>query len=87
MTEEPNWTYLTLSLDADVLPAWFDVVQRLCAGFVNRMMVIERPEAWIVRIEIAPEKSEAFQSELALAWELFAAQRRALGEWQQVPEA
>jgi hypothetical protein len=89
MTGEPrtDWTYLTLSLDTAVLPAWFDIVQRVCAAHVHRMMVIERPDAWIVRVEIAPENSAQFQSELAAAWELFAAQRRAVGDWQEIGEA
>ncbi len=86
-TERSDWTYLTLSLDTAVLPAWFEIVQRVCAAHVHRMMVIERPEAWIVRVEIAPEKSVAFQGELSDAWEIFAAQRRTLGEWKEMPEA
>lgn len=79
--EQTEWKILTLSLDTAVLPGWFDVLQKLAAKWVHRMMVIEKPDVWIVRVEIAPEKSEAFQKELALAWELFAAQRKALGEW------
>jgi len=85
--ERTDWTYLTLSLDAEVLPGWFDIVQKLAARFVHRMMVIEKPEVWIVRVEIAPDKSQEFQQELAFAWELFAAQRKALGEWEQVTDA
>ncbi len=85
--ERTDWTYLTLSLDAEVLPAWFDIVQKLAAQFVHRMMVIEKPDVWIVRVEIAPERSQDFQQELAFAWELFAAQRKALGVWDPVPEA
>ena len=62
---------LGLRIEAALLPEWFEAVRDVASRHVRRMAVVEKPDEWFVRAEIAEDKMPAFQEELAAAWDAF----------------
>ncbi|MCO4746393.1 MAG: hypothetical protein KC912_16470 [Proteobacteria bacterium] len=77
----PDHTVLGLRIEADLLPEWFDAVKAVGRPLYRRMAVIEKPEEWIVRIELPDEKVAQFNEEMEAAWAVFVEGRRAEGRW------
>lgn len=85
MSEEPNddgYVIISLSVDSALLPEWFDEIQTVAATVCRRMAVIEKPEAWLVRIELLKERVPELHAGLERQWAVFVEGRRAEGRWE-----
>jgi len=81
-TEAPDdTTIITLSVQAALLPEWFDTIQTIAAPLCRRMAVIEKTEEWIVRIELDKDRVPTLHEELQLGWAAFVKVRREEGRW------
>lgn len=67
----PGHVVIALRIEAALLPRWFDEVRRVSAGHMRRMAVVEKPDEWIVRIELPEEAVAAWHAALAEAWQAF----------------
>jgi hypothetical protein len=79
----PDHTVMGLRVDVALLPEWFDAIKDLVGQHGRRMMVIEKPDEWVVQIEIHNEKKPVFSDALTTAWADFVAQRKAEGRWEE----
>lgn len=82
MFEEAELTVVSLSVEASLLPEWFEAIERVAARHCRRMQVIERPDAHLVRIELPKLARPTLEQELMVAWEAFVEQRKAEGRWE-----
>ena len=67
-TTPDDHTVVALTIEAALLPGWFDAIQKVAARFVRRMAVVEKPDEWIVHCELPVVKAEAFRDALQEAW-------------------
>jgi hypothetical protein len=67
----PDHTVIGLRIEAALLPSWFAEVERIAARMVRRMVVIEKPDEWIVQCELPKSQVDAFQEALQDAWDRF----------------
>ncbi|MFK7928722.1 MAG: hypothetical protein AB8H79_11085 [Myxococcota bacterium] len=81
--ESDETTIITLSVQASLLPEWFDTIQSIAAPLCRRMAVIEKTEEWIVRIELEKDRVSALHEGLQLGWASFVEVRRAEGRWDE----
>ena len=70
-TQEDELVRMALRIPGELLPDWFDEVQRVAAAHVRRMGVVEKPDEWLVQVELDPERAEAFHTALQAAWAAF----------------
>ncbi len=82
MFEETELAVVSLSIDAALLPAWFEEVERVAARHCRRMQVIERDDSHLVRIEVPALAKPNLEAELMEAWDAFVAARKAEGTWE-----
>lgn len=64
-------TVLRLTIEAALLPDWFEALKPVVARFARRMAVIEKPDEYVVQVELAVAKKEAFTQALQVAWTEF----------------
>ena len=69
--EEVEVVRMALRIPSELLPDWFEEVQRVAAAHARRMGVVEKPEEWLVQVELTPENTESFQADLQAAWSAF----------------
>ena len=67
-TTPADHTVVALTIEAALLPGWFEAVKGVAARFVRRMAVVEKPDEWIVHCELPIAKAEAFRDALQDAW-------------------
>ncbi len=85
-TDTPtDHTVIALTIEAELLPEWFESVKDIAARLCRRMAVVERPEAWLVQIELPKERVGELSEALASAWGEFVAERKAQGRWEESP--
>jgi hypothetical protein len=77
----PDHQVVALTIEPALLPDWYDEVSKVAAQFCRRMMTVENPEGWFVRIEVHKDKVAEFASTLTERWEAFVAERKAAGNW------
>jgi len=82
MSEDVPHTVVNLSIESALLPEWFDAIQAIANRTCRRMAVIERPDAWIVKLEVPTDGLVGLNDALAQAWGRFVDQRRAEGRWE-----
>lgn len=82
----PEHQVLALRIEAALLPEWFDLIRAVAARHARRMAVLEKPDEWVVRVELHTQRIPAFSEDLTEQWETFVAERRAAGRWEAEPE-
>ncbi|MFT4624079.1 MAG: hypothetical protein ACI8PZ_002738 [Myxococcota bacterium] len=70
-TTPADHTVVALSIEAALLPGWFEAVKGVAAKFVRRMAVVEKPDEWLVHCELPAVKAEAFHAALQEAWTVY----------------
>lgn len=81
MFEEAELTVVSLSVEAALLPEWFQAIERVAAKHCRRMQVIEKPDEHLVHIELPLLAKPNLERDLMEAWEAFVAERKAAGRW------
>lgn len=69
MSEPAAPVTLHLTIEAALLPGWFEALKGVAARHVRRMAVIEKPDEWVVMVELDRERVEGFQAALGEAWD------------------
>ncbi len=82
----PDHTVIGLQIDAALLPEWYDAVCAVVHPLCRRMSVLEKPDEWLLKVELPKANVPAFKAGLGQAWEEFVAQRKAEGRWDPAPE-
>lgn len=67
----PDHVVIGLRLDQDTLPEWFERIMEVAPDWVRRIAVIERPDAWHMKVELHQSKLDGFKAMLAEEWEKF----------------
>lgn len=83
----PDHTVLGLRVPANLLPDWYDAIRAVGRPLYRRMAVIEKPEEWILRVELPDDNVAQFNEELEAAWTAFAEARKAAGLWEVEEDA
>jgi|GEM_PF-4466599 len=78
----PEHSVIGLSVDAALLPEWYDAICAVAHPLCRRMSVLEKPEEWLMKVELPDEHLDAFRAGLREAWDAFVAQRKAEGRWE-----
>mgnify|MGYP001454523103 CR=1 FL=1 len=74
MSEPSPTVTLHLTIEAALLPGWFEALKGVAARHVRRMAVIEKPAEWVVMVGLARERVESFQAALGEAWTRWSAE-------------
>jgi len=72
-----------MTVDAALLPEWYDAICAVAHPLCRRMSVVEKPEEWLMKVELPNEVLPRFKKELVDAWDSFVAQRKAEGRWEE----
>ncbi|MBT3223848.1 MAG: hypothetical protein HN348_32670 [Proteobacteria bacterium] len=72
---------VVLTVEAALLPEWFEIIKEVSAPHARRMAVLEKPDEWVVRVELPKASRASWGQELTEAWQKFAAKQRELGNW------
>jgi len=78
----PDHTVIGLRIDGALLPEWYDAVCDVVHPLCRRMSVLEKPDEWLLKVELPKAKVPDFKEGLGAAWEAFVAQRKAEGRWE-----
>ena len=73
-----------LTVERALLPEWFEIIKEVSARHARRMAVLEKPDEWVVRVELPKVAKAAWGEELTNAWNDFVEKRRQMGNWEQV---
>jgi len=79
----PDHTVLALTIESALLPDWYEAVTEVAARHCRRMMTVEKPEQYFVRVELHQEKVKAFSDDLTSRWDRFVQARKASGDWSE----
>lgn len=77
----PNHVVIGMTVEVALLPEWFDAIREIAGRYVRRMLVVEKPDEWIIKVELHEERVDAFRQALSERWEAFVAERKAAGTW------
>ena len=77
----PDHVVLAINIELDLTPEWWEVILEVASKHVRRMMTVEKPDEWIVRVELHKERVAAFSADLGEAWDGFVEKRKAEGTW------
>ena len=72
---------VAITIEPGLLPDWFEAVRTVSAAHARRLAVIQKPDGWIVKVELPKSAKAKWGEELTQAWEAFVAGRRAAGTW------
>lgn len=72
-----------MTVDAALLPEWYDAICQVAHPLCRRMSVVEKPEEWLMKVELPNEVLLQFKRELVEAWEAFVVQRKSEGRWEE----
>ena len=79
----PGHVVIALRVEAALLPDWYEAIIGVASPLCRRLAVMEKPEEWVLRVELPEHNVPAFKQGLAEAWEGFVARRRAEGNWER----
>ena len=81
-TEEIEKRVIGLRIEAALIPDWYTIVLELASSWCIRMCTIEKPEEYVVQIELETAKVQGFQEALSEAWAGFVAGKKKDGAWE-----
>ncbi|MCO4773764.1 MAG: hypothetical protein KDA24_27275 [Deltaproteobacteria bacterium] len=82
----PDHTVIGLRIDGSLLPEWYDAICTVVHPLCRRMSVLEKPDEWLLKVELPDENLPAFKQGLVTAWDEFVAKRKAEGRWEEESE-
>ncbi|TNE90433.1 MAG: hypothetical protein EP330_08030 [Deltaproteobacteria bacterium] len=82
LPKDEDLIIVPLSIEAALLPDWYDAVVRVAHPLCRRIGVIEKPDEWLVQIQLPKDRVGAFKEGLVAAWEAFVAERKERGDWE-----
>ena len=66
---------MAITIEIGLTPDWWEAILEVASRHVRRMMTVERPDQWIVKVELHKDKVAAFNEDLKAAWTAFSAGR------------